>query len=877
MKNLTLLVICVFLFSAKIKAQEFSEIIKPHLEKQLSNGELLPSDINWEVTKEHISSISNIHHIYFTQTINKIQIANTASSIHLNERGDVITSNINFIKNSFVKSKGISSPSISAIKAIQLISYDLGYTIKKPLKVFNKKTEANQKMLVSNGGISENDISAELIYSLNNDNELTLAWEVSILEIGYMHSWDVLIDALSGKIIDKIDLVIYCNYENEAGLETSQYSSFIKKSVTDSNNLNCQECYEVVAMPLESPYYGERSIVVNPSDNEASPFGWHDIDGIDGDEYYTTRGNNINAYISSSGEGDYQPYGGELLEFTEYPFDQEFSEEERFLDASITNLFYWGNIAHDVFYRYGFNEQAGNFQVNNYGNGGHDEDPIIAKGQLQLDFCNAYFIPFSDGNRSFLVMNACGDKDGSFDNLTIVHEYTHGLTNRILGSGAGCRKDETPWEGWSDWYGLMLTLSPEDVSETPRGIATYLLGQGAEGQGGRPFPYSTDMNINPQTYDYIKYYENNHKVGSVWASILWELTWVLIEEYGYDPDIYNFKGDINQDAGNIIAMAIVTEGLKIGDCSDGFVEARNAIFLAFNTIYEGEPDCFLWEAFAKRGLGFYASEGSADDVTDGVESFEMPPSSAEFDFQLGGICPSANKLLALSGGNPKGGVYNGLGVIDAGNGFTFSFDPAIAGIGLHTITYEILDSECAVASTDEGSIEVIADIISPDLTCTEEVTVNISTDIDFYSVIDFSYLIYYSDNCNNEITVTQSPDFGTLVGVGSHIIEFEVKDYVGNMTNCSFNLIVENDAEEIANAFDVYPNPTANDILMMSTIEIGSLTTEVFDINGRLIFANEFNEFGFEKRINLKELAKGIYFLKISTTDFNIVKRIIKK
>ena len=39
-------------------------------------------------------------------------------------------------------------------------------------------------------------------------------------------------------------------------------------------------------------------------------------------------------------------------------------------DAAATNLFYWANRAHDLHYRYGFDEAAGNFQQSNLGRGG---------------------------------------------------------------------------------------------------------------------------------------------------------------------------------------------------------------------------------------------------------------------------------------------------------------------------------------------------------------------------------------------------------------------------------------------------------------------------------------------------------------------------
>ena len=54
----------------------------------------------------------------------------------------------------------------------------------------------------------------------------------------------------------------------------------------------------------------------------------------------------------------------------------------------------------------------------------------------------------------------------------------------------------------------------------------------------------------------------------------------------------------------------------------------------------------------------------------------------------------------LGGGTPPQGsatgdmgVYSGTGVTDDGNGMTYSFDPAAAGVGVHTITYTYTDEK----------------------------------------------------------------------------------------------------------------------------------------------------------------------------------------
>jgi len=52
-----------------------------------------------------------------------------------------------------------------------------------------------------------------------------------------------------------------------------------------------------------------------------------------------------------------------------------------YTDASTTNSFYMINMLHDIFYNYGFDEASGNFQKNNYGKGGFDNDFVINEVQ----------------------------------------------------------------------------------------------------------------------------------------------------------------------------------------------------------------------------------------------------------------------------------------------------------------------------------------------------------------------------------------------------------------------------------------------------------------------------------------------------------------
>jgi hypothetical protein len=220
--------------------------------------------------------------------------------------------------------------------------------------------------------------------------------------------------------------------------------------------------------------------------------------------------------------------------------------------------------------------------------------------------------------------------DGDFDNGIISHEYGHGISTRLTGGSASSNclgNAEQMGEGWSDWFGLMLTIEPGDLATDNRGIGTFVTGEATNGFGIRPVPYNTDFAVNDFTYDASNWdgagFPTNisepHGIGFVWCTMLWDLSWALIDAYGYDADLYNGTG------GNNIAMELVIQGLKLQPCDPGFVDGRDAILQADMLLNGGANQCLIWNVFANRGLGNSASQGSANSRTDQVEAFDMPP------------------------------------------------------------------------------------------------------------------------------------------------------------------------------------------------------------------------------------------------------------
>ncbi len=112
----------VLLNSSMIKAQQADPIIQSELEKLVNEDKLLNEDISsWKISSEHKSSLSGIHHIYFNQAYNGIEIKGTESSIHKMPSGEILVKHNSFVREMARHIRNAGSPTISAEDAIQAV------------------------------------------------------------------------------------------------------------------------------------------------------------------------------------------------------------------------------------------------------------------------------------------------------------------------------------------------------------------------------------------------------------------------------------------------------------------------------------------------------------------------------------------------------------------------------------------------------------------------------------------------------------------------------------------------------------------------------------------------------------------------------------
>lgn len=621
------------------------DIAQNYLNANLADYGLTEVDLEDTAVTQTYSSQSDFTQIEMLQRVNEIDVYNSMILINVAGDGSIINLHNHFIPAAASK-VNTARPGLSAEEAVNAAAAHLGLT-PQDLAVEEQLGGASQAVLFNAAGISRNPIPAKLIYQ-PQERDVRLAWDIEIYELDQQDWWSMRVDAVTGTVLDQHNFVIHEDFNAQAaeahGTTSFEFGGPHAADAAFNTELLGPNDYWVYEWPRESPLHNPQGPAGPPAEgrtiqnapwNDAapstlpSPYGWHDTNGVAGPEFTVTRGNNVNAYEDGNNSG-YQPDCGGTLDCASSPlFNVDLSQSpDTYEAAAISNLFYWNNIIHDMTYLYGFDEAARNFQENNYGNGGSGSDSVNAEAQDGSGNCNANFGTPGDGSNPTMQMYTCNNatpsRDGDFDNGVIVHEYGHGISNRLTGGASVfcLNNSEQMGEGWSDWLAMMMTIEAGDLGTDSRGMGTYLFGQPPNGAGIRPNPYSTDFGINPTTYGDIGGLAIPHGVGYAWATMLWEMNWELINNgvstSGLDPDIFNGTG------GNNLTTQLVMDGMKLQPCSPGFVDGRDAILLADQNLTGGQNQCVIWDAFARRGLGYSADQGSSGSTSDGTEAFDIP-------------------------------------------------------------------------------------------------------------------------------------------------------------------------------------------------------------------------------------------------------------
>jgi hypothetical protein len=383
-------------------ADDPATVALDYVERHKQAFGLTGSDVKELAVSSVVSSRHNgVTHVYLQQRHRGIDVHTGVFTVNVGRDGAVLSAGSRFVPHLAAAAEGKSALR-AATQAAEAAARHLNLRPTRAFEPLFTAFAADDAVTLSDGGIAAGPIEARLVW-LPTEAGVRLAWRLEIEEAAADHWWMAFVDAGTGEALLAEDLVIQDSVDAIA-------DAIARPASGEPAPLSFPEtdgaAYRVFALPFESPSDGDRTLVTGAADPSASPFGWHDVDGAPGAEFTVTRGNNVHAYTdldaNNVADPGSDPDGGPGLSF-DFPLDLT-QTPDTYRPAAVTNLFYWNNVMHDVTHRYGFDEAAGNFQVNTYGNGGLGNDDVRAEAQDGSGTNNANFGTPVDGLRPRMQM-----------------------------------------------------------------------------------------------------------------------------------------------------------------------------------------------------------------------------------------------------------------------------------------------------------------------------------------------------------------------------------------------------------------------------------------------------------------------------------------
>jgi len=565
------------------------------------------------LAKEYQSSHNGVTHFLYRQRFGGLDVVNAEWVVNVDRDGRVLNAGGQLFQGPEAGATGPDSLTVlnAGRAALQSVNPALAERVRLT-STPGKSRSAKWSVRLASADLPDSIDGRPVWYALNGVPQS--AWPFVVTDEDGISRYSTVVDSRSSAILASEPLTFFQAPAPPRGLVFTGRSP--------------QPPVQPGVQSSEPPPYAQRELRSFRGDPAASPQGW--FSGT------TTSGNNVIAgwnprgisflrdpAIASSTVLDFQ-FPLELGPGTPHP--------TYFRDAALTNLFYWANTVHDFFYNLGFDEKAGNYQADNFGQGGVAGDPIsiyahfgAASTSSFAQVNNAFYSTFSteDGTQAMVGMFLGSSRDrwadGAYSTETIVHELTHGVTARLIRSMNTTFQGAAMNEAFSDFWAHELITPEGSPVDGVYPYGEYLYNQ--FGVGIRSRPYSTNMEINPLTYRDLGRATSSpaiHNDGGIWVVSLWDVRANMIRQFG-------------EREGRRRLRQNVLDGMKLAPPAPSMVDLRDAVLLADRVNFRGESQAQMWEGFAKRGLGVLAYSNGGDTIQVKA-SFEKPSKKGSVGF-----------------------------------------------------------------------------------------------------------------------------------------------------------------------------------------------------------------------------------------------------
>lgn len=414
--------------------------------------EIAPTDLkDAKVVRDYVTEHNGVRHLTYLQQFGGVDIFQAELRANVTKAGEIINLSSTMVPRPHAPNK----PALSAAQAIIAAAASVGVEVLCELSPIGVAEGANelQRWVRTDDFRADRDVVTRRVYFPMSRTELRAAFYVIIPVRGIPHTHNIVIDAVTGETLFR---------DNELRF-FDRIRAYPGRSPRPG--------------PVGNQYPVSSRQLMEVTPNAASPFGWWDTNGVAGPEFMDTRGNNADAYLDIDADliSDVpRPTSPGLPLLFDAPMDNALNPPN-WREAAVLNAFYLANIIHDRMYDLGFTPAAGNFQVNNYGQGGLGNDPIRVSVHDDFFFNNASFgTPADDSSPNcylHIYTRTSPNRDPAVDADVFFHECGHGLSNRLTGGPADANALQLTQprglgEGWSDFVSECLQAS---AGEDPSG------------------------------------------------------------------------------------------------------------------------------------------------------------------------------------------------------------------------------------------------------------------------------------------------------------------------------------------------------------------------------------------------------------------------
>jgi extracellular elastinolytic metalloproteinase len=723
-------------------------IVMQYVTSHLADLGLTRADLATLHLRQDYVDVGGIHHLSWTQSTKGITVFSNGLKANVTKNGELISIQGSPVSGLGLKAaKSSTTPRISASGARADAAADVGgkvvsTTVSKQSSTFTQWANHDQ---------------AQLVWFLTRSG-LRLGWSTYV-QAGDTLNYQHVIDATTGKVLyrhdttnfDRGDALVFQNYPGaDVGGRQSVVNFYKAGYLPTYEDTWLKGQYVIAWMDVNDDNIAQLS--------ERTP-----VPGTDqGATRKFVQFHPLPGYCSVHFQCSWKPSA---------QFSWRINRQ-----ADNNQGFYWASLFHDYLATapIGFGPRAGNFELR----GG---DPVLLNSDDGANTDHGY----PDGNHIDNA-NMSTPPDGipptmqmylwhfpntppqfepfiatssSFDPSVEMHEYTHGLSNRLVVDAQGNStlnsiQAGAMGEAWSDYYAV------DYLAATKRILNTGHDGEVLEGYylmaGKQPFrtmaidcsvhstvPNCTQITGERGGYTYgdfptIGGAPEVHASGEVWAQTMW---------------------DLRKQIGSEQTDSIVTRGMTLSPNDPSMLDMRNAILQANQAVWGGAKSNQIWHVFAERGMGWYAGTVDASDSFP-REDFHVPPSPETPRSTVFG------RVTDATTGDPLVGAL--VAITGHGSGFTGDYTAVTNSAGAYQIpdvyigTYKLL----RVSSPGYEVISRPIKVVPGATPASFEIRRDWAAENGGGAVVDFNGPDYTSFGCGptGSIDLSQGTGWGSTTG-----------------------------------------------------------------------------------------------------------------